>query len=512
MHICIALHICTVCCIMEKLKQSEKKANAMEKLPKQTENFRKTCAFPKKDNGKSFVADFQKLPYFPVSFERGKGALLYDYDGKEYIDFLSSASTANIGHGNEEIAEAVYSQMNKITQYCCAYFPMPEEERLSKKLIELTGEDDMHAAYSNCGSEAIDCAMKLARAYTGRNRIISYKESYHGSTYGAMSISAISVNMRKNMGSLVPDAYHVGYPNCFRCKYSKNECGLKSRCAERMKESSDGFGAGLNGDSLKGENFNCLDELTEAFEQYIPPEEVAAIFIEPIGGDMGIVVPPKEYMQKLQELCRKYGILLVADEIQQGLCRTGKWFSYEHFGIKPDIIVLGKSVGGGLPMGVTLAKREIMQSLSAPAHVFTMSGHSAVCVAGLKQLEIFEREDMNEQVAQKGRYLKRKLFELAEKYDFVGQVRGEGLSLGVEIVDSRETRNRDCKAAAKISYRCMQNGLLLTFIGKNTLRIQPPLVITKEQLDRAVEILFAAFDSFARGEIDDSALSVAKGW
>ena len=433
----------------------------------------------------SYIANFQKIPYYPISFKYGKGALLYDYNGKEYIDFLASASSANIGHGNQEIADAVYNQMKKITQYASVYFPMPEEEVLAEKLISLLGEKNMQVAYSNSGSEAIDCAMKLAKAYTKRNKIISFKEAYHGATYGALSISAISLNMRKNIGGLIPEIYHISYPNCFRCKYAEVE---------------------------KCKSFYCLEELTDSFEQYIPANEVAAIFLEPIAGDMGIVVPQQKYLQKLRELCNKYGILLVVDEIQQGMCRTGKWFSFQNFDINPDIIVLGKSVGAGLPLGVTIAKREIMESLSAPAHVFTMSGNSTVCSAAIKQLVIFESEKINEQVVEKGKYLKRKLKELMDKYEMIGEIRGIGLSIGIDIVNNRVEKSKNHIAAAKIAYNCIENVLLLTFIGKSTLRVQPPLVITKEQIDKAIKIMDKAFENYINNKIDDNVLLYVKGW
>lgn len=438
----------------------------------------------KKNNTDNYIANFQKIPYYPTSFKSGNGAILYDDNDKQYIDFLASASSANIGHGNKEIADAVFTQMKKITQYSSVYFPMPQGQTLAKKLIQLLNDDNMQVAYSNDGSEAIDCAIKIAKAYTKRNKIISFKEAYHGSSYGAMSISAISLNMRRSIGELINGVYHMDYPNCFRCQCYSDKC----------------------------ENFTCLKQFEYAFEHYIPPEEVAAIFIEPIGGDMGIVVPPIQYMQKLNELCHKYGILLVVDEIQQGICRTGKWFSFENFGIKPDIIVLGKSIGAGLPLGVTIANKKIMNSLSAPAHVFTMSGNSTVCTAALKQLQIFERENMNQKVVEKGMYLKSKLKDLYNKYDIIGDIRGIGLSIGIDLVYDRIKKQKNHIAAAKISYNCIKNGLLVTFINKNILRIQPPLVISKDQIDKAIHILDNSFQNYITGKIDDTVLLHSKGW
>ena len=434
---------------------------------------------------KGFVAKYQRIPYYPVSFKSGNGALLYDYDGKEYIDFLSSACSANIGHGNKEIADAVYGQMSRITQYICAYFQMKESMDLAEQLVSLTGRPDMQVAYSTTGSESIDNAIKLARAYTGRNKLISFTESYHGNTYGSMSISALSLNMRRKMGPLLPEIYHFPYPDSLR--YDESKTGVD--CATYY-----------------------INQIRYAFEHYLPAEEVAAVFVEPIAGDMGLVVPPKEFLQELYKLCKKNGILFVVDEIQQGMCRTGKWFSIDHFGIEPDLIVLGKSVGGGLPLGVVIGKKEIMDSLDSPAHVFTMSGNSTVCVAALKSLEILKRENMNEQVLEKGAYLKEQLQKLQKKYPIIAEVRGLGLSIGVELVTDRESMKKNYDAAAKISYQCIKNGLLMIFVGQNSLRIQPPLVITKEQIDRAVSILDGALSDYCNGKIGDEAFEYTKGW
>ncbi len=434
---------------------------------------------------KDYIAKYQRIPYYPVAFEKGNGAILYDYNGKEYIDFLASASSANLGHGNKEVADAVYEQMKNITQYACIYFQMKESVDLAEKLISLVGRPNMQVSYSTTGSESIDNAIKLARAYTGRSKIISFSESYHGSTYGSISVSALSLNMRKKIGPLLPDVFHINYPDMLRNKYGKDE----------------------------NKAIECyLDELRYAFEHYIPADEVAALVMEPIAGDMGIVVPPKRYVQELYKICKENGILFIVDEIQQGFCRTGKWFSYEYFDIEPDLIVCGKSVGGGLPLGVVIGSKDIMNSLSSPAHVFTMSGNSTVCRASLKTIEILERENMNEQVLKKGEYLKNKLKQLMDKYDIIGEVRGLGLSIGVDLVKDRQTMERNQDAAVKISYRSIENGLLLISVGQNSLRIQPPLVIDYEQIDKAIDILDNSFKDYINGNIGDEIFEFAKGW
>jgi 4-aminobutyrate aminotransferase len=437
-------------------------------------------------NEKRYIAKSQKVPYYPVAFKSGKAALIYDYEGKEYIDFLSSASSANIGHGNKEIAETVKEQMERLPQYIVAYFYCNEPVQLAEKLISLSpGKSAKKVMFSCTGSASIDAAIKLSRSYTGRSKIISFCESYHGTTYGAISLSAITTNMKRKIGPLLPEIYHFNYPNCLRCKYGKHE----NDC-----------------------NMECLREIEYAFRHFLPAEEVAAVFIEPIAGDAGLVVPPQKYMKALYGLCKDNGILFVSDEIQQGIGRTGKWFGIEHFDIEPDLLVLGKSVGAGLPLGVVIGRTEIMDSLDGPGQAFTLGGNSTVCAACSKMLEIIEREDLINRAAELGEYLKSKLVTLKNKYEIISDVRGLGMSIAVELVEDRKTMEKNHKAAAKICYRCIQRGLILIFVGASCLRVQPPLVITKEQIDRAVGIIEDSINEFINGEIGDEILEVVKGW
>lgn len=428
---------------------------------------------------KLVLSQIQKLPYCPIAIKNGNGALLYDYDNNEYIDFLASASSANIGHGNKEIAQAVKEQMDEITQYTIAYFTSEPSISLAEKIIELApGDNNKKVLYSTTGSESIDAAIKLAKGYTGRNKIISFNGAYHGSTYGSISISAISLNMRKKIGSLLPDVHHFNYPTCIKCPYNKKEdcCDLE-----------------------------CLKEIENAFNIYLPPEEVAAVFFEPIAGDAGIIVPPKKYVEGLYKLCHKYGILFIVDEIQQGIGRTGKWFAIENFDLEPDLIVMGKSCGGGLPLGMVVGRSNIMECLEAPAHVFTLAGNASVCTASLKMIEIFERDNLVNKCKEKGKYLMNKLNDFKNKYpDIIKDVRGLGLSIGVDLPNRQTT--------TKICYQCIQNGLLVISLGENTLRIQPPLVITKEQLDKSIEILEQSIKDFLNNNISDEAFEFINGW
>lgn len=428
---------------------------------------------------KLFLSQVQKLPYCPIAIEKGDGALLYDFDNNEYIDFLASASSANIGHGNKEIAQAVKEQMDKITQYTIVYFSSKASVDLAEKIVNLSpGDNNKKVLYSTTGSESIDAAMKLSKGYTGRNKIISFNGAYHGSTYGSISLSSISLNMRRKIGSLIPDVHHFNYQTCINCIYGKKE----ESC-----------------------NLECLKEIENAFNLYLPPEEVAAVFFEPIAGDAGIIVPPEKYVKGLYKLCKDNGILFVVDEIQQGFGRTGKWFSIENFHVDPDLIVLGKSCGAGLPLGMIIGRSDIMESLEAPAHAFTLAGDTTVCVASLKMIEIFERDNIVEESRIKGDYLKGKLNLLKEKYpEIIKDVRGLGLSIGVDLLD-RET-------TTKICYQCIKKGILVISLGGKTLRIQPPLVITYEQLDKSIEILEEYILDFINDKISDEAFEFVRGW
>ncbi|MDO4595276.1 MAG: aminotransferase class III-fold pyridoxal phosphate-dependent enzyme [Tissierellia bacterium] len=425
---------------------------------------------------KKYIANTAQISYYPLSLNSGDGAYLYDEDGKKYIDFLSSASSANLGHANEEIAQAVYEQMLNISQYTFAYFNHNVAIDAAKRITNLIDyRDDMKVLFSTTGSAAIDSAIKLVRAKTGRTKLISMYEAYHGSTFGSLSLSALSLNMRRKIGPLLPEVYHFHYPT-------------KDKSWQE-----------------------CIAEMEYAFEKYLPPEEVAAIFIEPIAGDMGLVDPPRQWLLALREICDKYGMLLVDDEIQLGLCRTGKNFCIEHFDVIPDVYVMGKSLGGGLPVGAVMARADIMDALDPPAHLFTLGASQASMAACAKNLEILERIDANSLSLEKGAYLEDKFLKLKEKYDFIGDIRAYGLSIGVDIINPK-TGGKYPEACAKICHTCLKNGLIQIFLNRSTLRVQPPLIISYDQIDEAMAIMEDAMEKFDKGQIPDTVLSEISGW
>lgn len=438
-----------------------------------------------KDDEK-IISPSSRMPYFPLVIKRGYGAVIEDIDGNEFIDLLSSAGALNAGHSHPKVVEAIVNQVKNFIHYTPVYSYHEPLVKLANDLAEITpGDFKKRVAFGLSGSDANDGMIKLARSYTGRSKIISFIQAYHGATYGAISLSALSLNMRKKIGPLLPDIHHIPYPDCYRCIFGQKE----ESC-----------------------NMECLKQLEIAFEYYIPAEEVAAVIMEPIAGDAGLIVPPKKYVEKLYDICKENGILFVSEEVQQGFGRTGKWFGVEHFDIVPDAVILGKSIASGMPLSAIVAREEIMMAWEAPVHVFTTAGSPSSCSAALATIEVIKEENLIEHARELGEYAKERFNRMKEKYELVGDVRGLGLSIGVDLVKDRNTKEKAKEAAAKICYRCWEKGLILTFFATNVLRVQPPLVITKEQMDRAIGIIEEAIVEYLAGEIPDEVLEIAKGW
>ena len=430
------------------------------------------------------IAPFARVSYFPVALKGGQGAILEDMDGNTYIDLLSSAGSLNLGQSHPAILEAINAQINAYVQYTNAYFYNPVAAEFAEALAAIApvacGEKGKKAAFGLSGSDSIDGAIKLARAFTGRGKLISFEGAYHGSTFGAISVSFVSHNMRSKLGALLPEVYAFPFPNTYH----------------------DGESAGET----------ALQNLRRAFDTWLPPSEVAAVLIESLQGDGGLVVPPPGFYEALGALCREHGILIIADEIQQGCMRTGKWFGIEHFGIQPDIMVTGKSIGGGLPLSAIIARSEIMDCLGPPAHLFTMGANATCCAAGLASLRVMAQPGFQADVVRRSDKMRARLNDMASRHPCIGEVRGLGFSIGVEIVSDRAAKTPDIAGAKKICYRGWETGILMICFAGNVLRIQPPLVITDSEIDRAMDILEGCLKDFERGAIPDSAAQTVMGW
>jgi len=432
------------------------------------------------------ISPVSRVSYYPLVIKRGHGAIIEDADGNEYIDLLSSAAALNTGHAHPKVVEAITEQVKDFIHYTPCYMYHEPLVKLADKLVQVTpGDFRKRVAFGLSGSDANDGMIKLARAYTGRSKIISFIQAYHGSTYGAISLSAISLNMRRKIGPLLPDIYHIPYPDCYRCVFGQ-------KCSTCSME--------------------CIKQLEIAFKYYIPAEEVAAIIMEPIAGDAGLIIPPQKYMDKLYSICKENGILFVSEEVQQGFGRTGKWFGIEHFGIVPDAVIMGKSIASGMPLSAIVAREDIMQAWEAPAHMFTMAGNTVSCRAGIATMDIIEDENLLKHTRELGEHVINRFNRMKERYELIGDVRGTGLSIGVDLVKDRHTKEKASEAAAKICYRCWEKGVILTFFASSVLRVQPPLVITREEMDKAMDIIEEAINEYLAGDIPDEVLKVAKGW
>ena len=417
-----------------------------------------------------------QIRYFDICLESAKGAILKDLDGNEYIDLLATASAMNVGHSHPKVVAAMEKQMKTLLHYTPAYFYNPKVEQLAQRLIDVTpGDFEKKVLFGNSGSDANDGMMKFARAYTGRKTIVSFVGAYHGSTYGSMTLSAVSLNMRRKMTPLVSGVEYIPFPNTYDRKENESE-----------KEFVDRY----------------WGYFENALNTYLPVDEIAGIIIEAIQGDGGFLKMPQEYMDRLYKFTRDHNIVFAVDEINQGLGRTGKMWSIEHFGIAPDILTTAKSLASGMPLSAIVGRKEIMDSLEAPGHLFTTSGNPVCCAASLASFDVIEEENLVEKSRKDGEYVRERFEKMQEKYPIIGDVRIYGLNGGVELVKDRKTKDPDSESASKLITYLMQNGVLMITVKGNVLRFQPPLVITREELDKALDTIERGFEELEKGNLE----------
>lgn len=421
------------------------------------------------------VAPTGIIQYYNLVIKTAQGATVTDVAGKQYIDLLGSASAANIGHNHPHLTAAIKKQIDQLVSYDCGYFTNPTSIALGQRLTEIApGNSPRKVSFGTSGSDANDGIIKFARAATGRSYVVSYENAYHGSTFGALTVGACDTAMVHKVGPLVPNVVHVPYPDTYRT---------------------------LPGETSHDVAKRYFDAFKRPFETYLPADEVACVLMEPIQGDSGIVKPPLEYVQWVYQFCQENGILFAVDEINQGLGRAGKMWSIEHFGIEPDLISTGKSLASGLPLSAVIGKSDIMDALGTSAHVFTAGGNPLCAAASMATLDVIEQEHLPEKSAKDGEYAKKQFLNLKDRYEFIGDVRMFGLNGGIEIVKDRDSKTPDNDAAAQIIFRAFQKGLILVKLHGNVLRFQPPLVITRDQLDQVFTIMDEVFDDFEHGRI-----------
>lgn len=426
-----------------------------------------------------------RVKYYDIVINSGRGAILTDVDGNQYIDLLASASSTNTGHCHPKVVKAIQDQAAQIIQYTPAYFANSQAARLAPRLAELAPmSGPTEVVWGNSGSDANDAIIKFARAYTGRQYIVSFTGAYHGSTYGSMTLSSVSLNMARKMGPLLPGVVKVPFPDPWDKLPDESEEQFVDRYFKMFKL---------------------------PFETYLPVDEVAAILIEPIQGDGGIVKTPPEFMEKIYQFAKENGILFAVDEVNQGMGRTGKWWSIQHFGIEPDLMSVGKSLASGMPLSAVVGRKEIMESLGAPANVYTTAGNPVTTAAANATLDVIQDEHLLERSTKLGEKAKQFFEDEQKKYEFIGDVRIYGLDGGINIVNP-QTGEGDTAATTRIMYRVFELGAIIISLRGNILRFQPPLVITEEELDRAFEMLDQAFAEEAAGKLNLPDNAEELGW
>jgi 4-aminobutyrate aminotransferase len=432
----------------------------------------------KKD--KELISKSWAFKYYPLIIERAKGSKVWDMEGKEYIDFLSSAAVYNIGHSNEEVVLAIKEQLEKFMNYTPAYLYIEPPVKLAEKLIGATpGSFKKKVYFGFSGSDAVDSAIKFARAHKNKRKIISFRGSYHGVTYGALSATGIFSNSQKKTVFSPPGFKFFPYADCFRCPYHLDypECGI---------------------------------ECATAVEKGI--EDACAMLVEPIQGDAGVIVPPMEFFTELKRTCEERGVLLIDDEVQTGMGRTGKMWAIEHYRVIPDMLITAKALGGGMPISAVVGKDSILDSLQPPLGALTHGGHAICASAAIAALDFTLRERLWDRARELGSYSIKRLEEMKGKNPNIGQVRGKGLLIGVDVVKKGKTPNK--KLALKICYSAWKKGLLMITFGENgnVLRIAPTLTIEKNELDKGLDILEEALNDAKSGKVTDEEIENITVW
>jgi len=404
--------------------------------------------------------------FYPLVIDSGKDCIVKDVDGNEYIDLNSGLLCLNVGHCHPRVIDAIKKQSERFLHYSHTDFYYENIVDLGEKLEKITpGNFSKKIFYSNSGAESIEAAIKASRWHTRKQLFLAFIGGFHGRLVGSLSLTASKPIQKKHFFPLMPGVTHVPYPYCYRCPYklSYPDCDCW-----------------------------CVDFIDEwVFHKYVPPEDTAAFFVEPIQGEGGYVVPPPEYFQKLKKLADKHDILLVDDEIQSGVGRTGKWFAIEHWDLAPDIVCVAKSIASGLPLGVTIANSEVMD-WEGESHSNTFGGNPVACAAAQAVLETIEKYRLMENAMRQGAHAIRRLKEMQESHAIIGDVRGKGLMIGVEIVKDRKTKMPGVDEAREIMLKSWRRGVALITCGQSTLRLAPPLTITKELVDPALDVIEGA--------------------
>ncbi len=402
---------------------------------------------------------------YPLVAKSGRGVVVTDVDGNEFFDFSAGIAVTSTGHCHPDVVAAIQKQAGELIHMSGTDFYYESMVTLAERLSKIAPMPGPHKIYyGNSGTEAIECALKLARYHTKRQNLIAFFGAFHGRTMGAVSLTGSKPQQKRRFGPLVPGVTHIRYPDVYR---------------------------GCEGGAQDAEKFalGCARFLEDKlFKTTLPPEEVAAIFVEPVQGEGGYVPAPTVFMQELRRICDKHGILLVADEVQSGVGRTGKWFAIEHTGVQPDIVCMAKGIASGMPLSVCMTRAEVMDWVPG-SHASTFGGNPVSIAAALATLDVIEREKLIQNSATIGNYMLKQMADWPRKHKLVGDVRGRGLMVGVELVKDKTTKEYAAQERDRVVELAFERGILFLGCGPSTIRIAPPLVVSQDEAEAAIEVL-----------------------
>jgi 4-aminobutyrate aminotransferase len=399
---------------------------------------------------------------YPLVAERAAGALVQDVDGNRFLDFNAGIAVVATGHCHPRVVEAIQKQAARLIHMSGTDFYYEEMVTLAEKLAEIApGDVPRRVSFGNSGAEAIEGCIKLARWSTGRDKIIAFFGSFHGRTMGALSLTARKAVQRSGFGPLVPGVVHTPYPYCYRCPFGKEPDSCAVECVKHIEDT--------------------------LLKTIAPPQETAAIVVEPVQGEGGYIVPPKKFFDELARVAQQNGILLVCDEVQSGMGRTGKMWASQHFDLVPDILAVAKGIASGMPLGATVARADLM-TWPPGAHASTFGGNPVCCAASLATIALLQ-EGLVNNAARMGAHIRSRMSDWPARFPSVGEVRGLGLMIGVELVRDRKTRERAPQLRDRVVNLAFDRGLLVLGAGENSIRLCPPLVVTRDQCDFAIDTL-----------------------
>ena len=405
-------------------------------------------------------------PCYPRDYgfvmDHGKGAEVWDVDGNRFLDFMAGIAVCSTGHCHPDVVNAIKGAADKFLHISSDYWH-EYQVSLAETMARLAPmEEDAMTFFANSGTETVEGALKLARAVTGRQRFIGFLGGFHGRTMGSLSFTSSKYTQQSGFFPTMPGVTHVPYPNNYRPVFEGADQG-------------------------KG----VLKYIEQLFQHNLPANEVAGMLIEPLQGEGGYIVPPEGFLKGLREICDKHGILLIFDEVQSGVGRTGKMFACQNWGVEPDIMTLAKGIGSGMPIGLIVARKSVMSQWKHGAHGNTYGGNPLACAAAIETLRLVESE-YADNAAVMGKYFMGKLRDMATRFDVIGEVRGLGLMIGMELVKDRQTREPAKTICDALLRRAFQNGLLLLSCGVSTVRFMPPLMVDRATIDEAMGILEAS--------------------